>query len=213
MQIAMIGAGNVGRTLGAGWVRTGHNVTFGVRDPSATKYQALVQQLGPSAQVTTVAQAAATAPLVVLATPWSATESALREAGDLGGKIVVDCTNPLRPDLSGLTHGYEDSGGEQVARWSPGARVCKAFNSTGFNIMEQPELEGHRAVMCVCGDDAEAKRQVLDLTSELGFEAIDAGGLSNARLLEPLALLWITLAYQCGLGRDFAFGLLRRERS
>lgn len=74
----------------------------------------------------------------VLAIPWSATESALREAGNLEGKIVVDCTNPLKPDLSGLTHGHGDSGGEQVARWAPGSRVGKAFNSTGFNIMQQP---------------------------------------------------------------------------
>jgi predicted dinucleotide-binding enzyme len=206
MRIAVIGAGNVGATLGRRWAGTGHEVTFGVRDPAAPKHRVLTGQ----ARVAGVAAAAAGADIVVLATPWSATEAAIGSAGDLGGKILVDCTNPLKPDLSGLTHGHETSGGEQVARWAPGARVVKAFNTVGFNIMANPELQGRRAVMYVASDDAQARRIVAQLADDLGFESVEAGGLASARLLEPFALLWISSAYRFGLGREFAFSLVRR---
>jgi predicted dinucleotide-binding enzyme len=206
MRIAVIGAGNVGATLGQRWAGKGHEVTFGVRDPAAPKHEALTAK----ARVAGVAAATAGADIVVLATPWSATEAAIGSAGDLGGKILVDCTNPLKPDLSGLTHGHDTSGGEQVARWAPGAKVVKAFNTVGFNIMANPELDGRRAVMYVAGDDAGARRTVARLAEELGFESVEAGGLASARLLEPFALLWISSAYRFGLGREFAFALVRR---
>jgi len=143
-------------------------------------------------------------------TPWQVTEDAIKQAGTLAGKIVVDCTNPLKADFSGLVLGHTTSGAEQVTAWAKAAKVYKAFNQTGFNNMRAPSLEGRRAVMFVCGDDAGHKPTVLKLASDLGFEAIDAGGLAIARLLEPYAMLWIHLAHAQGLGRDFAFGLLRR---
>jgi hypothetical protein len=147
---------------------------------------------------------------VVLATPWPAAESAIRAAGSLAGKIVVDCTNPLKPDLSGLAVGHSDSAAENVARWAAGARVVKAFNTTGANIMADPAFGAHRTFMPICGDDSEAKRIVLELAADCGFDAVDVGGLAVARLLEPFAMLWIHLAYGRKMGREFAFGLLRR---
>jgi predicted dinucleotide-binding enzyme len=134
----------------------------------------------------------------------------LKNAGSLKGKILLDCTNPLRPDLSGLTVGEDSSGGEMVAGWAPGAKVFKVFNQTGFNIMADPVVDGRKSLMLVCGDDEATKPTVMGIVEDVGFEAVDFGNLSGARLLESLALTWIRLAYQCELGRDFAFGLLRR---
>ncbi|MBL8385147.1 MAG: NAD(P)-binding domain-containing protein [Burkholderiales bacterium] len=209
MNIAIIGAGNVGGTLGKRFAAAGHEIVFGVRDPARDKYQSLVMQAGSRARLAGNAEAAAGASAIVLATPWSTTESALAACGDLSGKIVIDATNPLGADLN-LGMGLTDSGGEQVARWARGALVVKAFNSTGFNVMDDPVLDGRHAVMFVAGDDAAAKGVVLDLAGAIGFEAIDAGPLKIARLLEPLAVLWIHCAYRQGLTRDYAFALIRR---
>ena len=156
------------------------------------------------------AQAAALAEVVVLATPWDATEAVVDSLGDLSGKILVDCTNPLTADLSGLAVGADTSGGEEVGRWAAGARVVKAFNTTGSGNMADAGYGGEQLAMLIAGDDAEAKAVVAGLAEELGFEAIDAGPLARSRQLEQLAVLWIALAYQQGLGMDFGFALLRR---
>ena len=186
-------------------------MVFGLREPDDAKFEALSRE--PGIRLATVAEAAAAGEVVVLAMPWQAVPDVLAQAGDLTGKILVDCTNPLRMGAAGLelTLGYETSGAEQVAAQAPGARVCKAFNSTGYGNMEQPAYDGQRAVMFVCGDDAAACRTVGELSDALGFETILAGGLRTARLLEPLAMLWIQLAFTSPLGRDFAFALLRRN--
>jgi predicted dinucleotide-binding enzyme len=157
-----------------------------------------------------VGETAAGAEVVVFATPWEATQDAVRHAGDLAGKVVLDCTNPLAPKLAGLTHGFDTSAAEQVASWAPGARVVKVFNTTGANNMENPDFNGVAATMFYCGDDADAKGIAAKLAGDLGFDPVDAGSLEQARLLEPLALLWIRLAYVQGLGREIAFKLMKR---
>lgn len=213
MKIAVLGAGSVGGTLGARFAALGHEVVFGVPEPSGERARAAVARAGDNASAATVGVAARDAQVVVLATPWEAAEAALKEAGDLAGKVVVDCTNPLKfegGELS-LALGFDTSGAEAVADWARGAHVVKAFNQTGYGNMAEPEYEGVRAVMFVCGDDAESRSLVRELVASVGFDALDAGGLRAARLLEPLAMLWIHLSMKAGLGRDFAFALLRRE--
>jgi predicted dinucleotide-binding enzyme len=133
-----------------------------------------------------------------------------RRLGRLRSKVLIDAINPLLSDLSGLAIGTSTSAGEQVAAWATGARVVKAFNTVGFNVMQNPKFSGGSAVMFYCGDDAAAKAIVHGLASELSFDARDAGPLSQARLLEPFALLWISLALKYGLGREFGFQLLQR---
>ena len=123
---------------------------------------------------------------------------------------MIDCTNPLKPDLSGLAIGHTTSAAEQVAVWAPGARVVKAFNTTGAENMSNPQFGSERASMLICGDDPDAKAAVVGLAADAGFDVVDAGRLASARLLEPLAMLWIHLAYAQGLGTGFAFKLLRR---
>lgn len=210
MNVAVFGAGMVGGTLGRRFAEVGHRIFFGVPDPQEEKYQKLIQEIGANAQVGTVAQAAQSAEVVILATPWNATQAAIDEAGDLSGKTIIDCTNPLKEDFSGLAVGQTTSGAEQVAEWARGAHVCKAFNQTGFNNMAHPEYPTGRAVMFICGDEDESRKITLGLAEQIGFEAIDAGALRMARVLEPLAMLWIHLAFTTELKRDFAFGILRR---
>jgi NADPH-dependent F420 reductase len=210
MKIGIIGSGNVGGALGSRWAKLGHEVVFGTRNPESGDVQKLAARASGKTSAATLADTAREGEVLLLATPWPATQQIITGLDDLNGKILIDATNPLLPDLSGLTHGTTTSGGEQVAAWARGARVVKAFNTVGANIMADPSFEGHRPVMFYCGDDAQAKQVVKKLIDELVFEAIDAGPLTQARLLEPFAQLWISLAYAQGLGREFAFGLLRR---
>jgi 8-hydroxy-5-deazaflavin:NADPH oxidoreductase len=210
MKIAIIGAGNVGGTLGKGWAKSGHEVVFGVRDPADPKLKELLAAAGGPTKAASVKDAAASADVIVLTVPWGAAQDALKNAGNLNGKILLDCTNPLKPDLSGLTHGFTTSGGEQVAAWAPGARVVKIFNTTGFGNMANPVYAQGAAMMLYCGDDPAAKKTAAQLARELAFEAYDVGPLQEARLLEPFALTWIHLAVFQKLGTNFAFLLKKR---
>lgn len=211
MKIAIIGAGNVGGALGKLWAAKGHQVMFGVPDPQRGKTQGLIKAIGKQAQAGTVKDAAAFGEVVVLATPWPATQDAIRSAGDLAGKVVIDCTNPLAADLSGLVVGTTNSAGEEVARWTKGAKVVKAFNTIGADNFGNPKFGSETASMFICGDDAAAKSLVGGLAAELGFDVVDVGPLTAARLLEPLAMLWIHLAIKQGWGATgHAFKMLRR---
>jgi hypothetical protein len=213
MKIAIVGAGNVGGTLGTAWAqKAGHEILFGVRNPAAEKAQALVAKLGSKACAATPAEAAASADFIVLTTPWPQAEAAVRSLGNVSGKIVLDATNPLAmgPDGLGLEIGHSISAGEKVQGWAVGASVFKTLNTTGFGNMAEPVFHGVKSVMFVAGDDAANKPKVIDLVASLGFDVIDAGPLRNARLLEAHAMLWIELALKRGLGRDWAFARLKR---
>ena len=202
MRLAIIGAGSVGATLGKAWQRRGHDVTYGVRNPDDPKYGTL------GAEVATNDRAAGDAEVVVLCTPWQSARDAVQTCGDLGGKVLIDCTNPLTPDFTALEVGHTTSGAEQVAEWAPGARVCKAMNQIGAQMMDAPQLSG-TPVMFVCGDDDAAKATTSSLVGELGFETADAGDLTLARLLEPFALVWIHMALRRGFGTQWGLGVLR----
>lgn len=209
MKIAVLGTGDVGSTLGRRWAEKGHSVIFGSRNPRSDKVRKLLAATGPNAKAAGNAEAVASAEVVVLATPWDAVRQVLESVGNWTGKVLVDCTNPIAPDFQ-LALGMTTSAGEQVAAWARGARVVKAFNSTGWNNMADPIYHGEPITMFIGGDDSEAKKVVARLAEDLGFEVVDAGGLVTARYLEPLAMLWIHLAVVQKLGRDVAFKLVRR---
>jgi len=184
MKIAVIGRGNVGTALGESLRRAGHDISFGVLHPDPAK-----------ADEATVAGAAAGAGVVILAIPFAAVAEVVRAAGGFAGKILIDATNPLGmiDGELGLTMGFQTSGAEQIAELAPAARVFKSFNQTGFENMAKPGVYATKPVMFVAGDDSAGKATVLSLVADAGFEPIDAGGLRAARLLEPLAMLWIEL--------------------
>ena len=208
MRIAIIGTGSVGSTLGTRLAQAGHHVTFGSRHPST----AFPDGAPSTTQITTPTQAVRDAELVLVAVPWTAATDAVQSLGPLDGRILIDATNPLTRGPDGLAldlgpHG--ESAAERIAALVPGARVVKAFNTTGANNMADPVYHGERTVMFYAGDDADAKQTVRTLVEQVGFEAVDAGPLSRSRELEHLAMLWISLAFG-PMGRDFAFRLVRR---
>ena len=210
MTIAIIGTGSVGAALGRGWAAAGHAIRFGSRYPQSDDVQALVASIGSQAAAVTPDEAANAADIIALAVPWGAAQSAVEGLGALSGTILIDCTNPLAAGLQPAV-GSDTSGAEQIAGWAPdGARVVKAFNTTGANNMTDPDYAGTPLSMFICGDEADAKSTVARLAEDLGFEAVDAGPLDRARLLEPMARLWIHLAMTDGFGREIGFKLLRR---
>ncbi len=145
--------------------------------------------------------------MVVLTVPWTAVPAVIAAAGGLAGKIVIDCTNPLvfRDGRLELDIGHTTSGGEQVAALAPRAFVFKTLNQTGEENLANPKRFALPPVMFVAGDDHARKGVVLGLVADLGFDAVDAGGLVNARLLEAFAMLWIDEAIVRGHGRSVAF--------
>lgn len=203
MRIAIIGAGSVGRALAARFEAAGHTVVFAARDAE--------QQARIGEQAELHPDAVASAEMVLLAVPYDAAPEAIEQAGGLSEKIVVDATNPLKFDSSGLslTLGYETSGAETLSALAPQARWVKCFNQTAAENMADPARFPHRPVMFVSSDDDAARAAVRMLAQEIGFEAVEAGPLSTARLLEPLAMLFIDLGFKYGQGRDFAFALTR----
>lgn len=199
MRIAILGGGHVGGALGTVWSRKGHEIYFGLRDPQAPDVHVLLAGCGDRAQAGTPADAVAFAEMIVIALPFGAVEPVLASL-DLDGKIVIDCTNPP-PGVAGV---------ESVAKICLGAKLAKCFNITGANNMANPRYTGGAAVMFACADDADAKTAAMKLAVDADFEACDLGPLSNAGLMESFARMWIWLASRGGLGREFAFRLVRR---
>jgi predicted dinucleotide-binding enzyme len=216
MNIAIIGAGNLGGALGKSWAKAGHTIIFGVRDPAEAKTKPPFAEIGNAATACLVPDAVRQAGVIVLATPWEAVADVIKVMGDVRGKIIIDCTNPLFLNAEGslsLTVGSSTSGAEEVERLAKGARVAKAFNTYGYENFADSRYPGYgeaKPVMFYCSDDDEAKEAVEKLATDLGFEPVDTGGLGMARSLEPLALLWIRLAMRRGRNPNFTWAMLKR---
>ena len=216
MKIAIIGAGNVGGALGKAWAKAGHYIIFGVRNPGQGKTQPPLAEIGAGATAVTVPDAARSADIIVLATPWPAVADAITAMGDLRGKVLVDCTNPLSLNGDGslsLSVGSTTSGAEEIEKLATGAQVVKAFNTYGwenFANSAYPNAAGLKPVMFYCGDHDGAKATTAKLASDLGFDPVDTGGLGMARSLEPLALLWIRLSIREGRNPNFTWARLTR---
>ncbi|NDY93796.1 NADPH-dependent F420 reductase [Ideonella livida] len=203
MRITVIGAGNMGSAFVQQLTRAGHEVAVSARD--AAKATALAAA-HPGARAVPAAGAARGADVVVLATGYADATAALAEAAPEPGQAVVDITNPLTADYMGLTLGHSTSAAEEIARAVPGVALVKGFNTLFAPLLAAgPDLgEGRRASVFLASDSAPAKQTVRTLTESLGFAVVDAGGLKNARYLEPLAGLNIYLGYGAGLGTGIA---------
>lgn len=214
MRIGVLGSGEVGQALATGFVQHGHDVMLGTRDTAKQEVREWVTANGAHARAGTFAETAQFAELAVLATAWSGTESALQLVGAaaLRGKIVIDVTNPLAHDDDGMPYlalGHTDSGGEQVQRWLPDSPVVKAFNTINSSAMVGPTHAGGPPTMFIAGDDDDARATVRGICETFGWEVADMGGLSAARLLEPLAMVWVTYAIRHDTW-DHAFKLVMR---
>lgn len=184
MKVAVLGTGEVGTSLAAGFKKHGHEVKLGHRDPKEP-----------------YADAAKFGELAVLATPWSGTHNAIKLADpkNLAGKVVIDVTNPLKFEAGkppALAVCGDDSGGEQVQRWLPQSKVVKAFNTVGHTLMVNPQLPGGPPDMFIAGNDAAAKQTVTQICKQFGWPVTDIGGIEGSRLLEPLAMLWVVVGFK-----------------
>jgi hypothetical protein len=210
MNIGIIGSGNIGSGLGKIWVQKSHKVIFSF-SRSQEKLKTLAV-FGENSSSGSPEDAVKQSEVILLSVRWGNLKEALDTAGPLQGKIVIDCTNPLKPGLYELAIGHATSAAEEIAKMAPGAKVVKAFNSVFADIYHsESRLFGSRMpTMFYCGDDDGAKATVARLIRETGFEPIDAGPLKSARYLEPLAMLMIQLGYEQGLGTNIALNLIRR---
>lgn len=208
--IAIVGPGNVGSAIARRLVAAGlSRVSFGVR--SGSKIAEALAGFDGKVSAALAPEAAAAADIVFLAVPGPSAVSAAQGLGDLTGKIVVDCNNPLTWN-QGPVWAPPPEGSITAALQAaiPGARVLKAFNTFGAEFHADPKLGDTIADVFIAGDDAAAKTTLSALIERAGFRAVDSGPLRNAAVLENLAILWIHLALVGGQGRDIAFKLLRR---
>lgn len=198
MKVAIIGTGNMGAGLAATLAAAGHEVSIGARD--LAKAAALADKVGHGAMGGGIAAAAKLADLVILALPFGAIADAIKQAGDLAGKVLVDISNPISADYKELVIGHTTSAGEEIQKLAPQAKVVKAFN-TIFAQLLAPESRPNKTLQVfVAGDDAAAKASVSELAKSVGFEAVDAGPLSNSRYLEPIGEMNIHFGYFLGKG-------------
>lgn len=206
MNIAIIGTGNVGSALGTSLTRRGHRVVFAGRD--AGKAAKVAAGIGASA-APSPAEAAAAADVVVLAVPFTAAESvAAAIAPVTAGKVVIDTTNPLKPDYSGLSTGDGPSGAERLAAVLGSARVVKAFNTLFATNQANPVAQGMTLDALYAADDEEAAATVAGLAGEIGFRPVKVGPLAAARELEALAWLNIRLQLLSGGSWQTAYVLV-----
>lgn len=209
MKIGIIGAGKVGTGLARRLIPKGHHVMLSYSRDMA-KMEAAAKSLG--AKTGTVAEAAEFGDVVVLATPYTVSADALKQVGEpFRGKIIWDCTNPLKPDFSGLLVGTTTSAGEQIAAMAPWGRVVKAIPPFAELLhADRFEIGGERPSVFVCGDDAQARATVSRLVSDIGAEVLDTkGGLTLSRYIEPANMLLVALAYGNGFGPRIGLQLQR----
>jgi predicted dinucleotide-binding enzyme len=203
MNIAIVGTGNIGSGLASVLAGTAHKVVV-TGQTGGVGLAARLKAEGLTVQAADIPSAVAAADAVILAVPYFAVADLAGQA-DFAGKIVVDATNPVTEDFSGLQVGHTTSAAEEIARALPGARVVKAFNTVFAQIYEQGLRFSPASVQTfVAADDAEAKAAVVALAKDAGFDARDAGPLSNARYIEPLGYLNIQFGYMLGQGTQIA---------
>lgn len=210
MNIGIIGSGKMGSGLGKLWALKGHNIFFSFsRDPK--KLEGLAKS-NPYSRSGTPAEAVASGDVLLFSVGYGMIKEALAATGAIKDKIIIDCTNPVKPDLSGLAVGLTTSAAEEIAKLVPESRVVKAFNTAFAEIYHsETRLFGSRMPsMFYCGDDGKAKSTVSRLIREIGLEPVDAGPLTSARYLEPLAMLMIQMGHVQGLGTNIALSLIHR---
>lgn len=198
MKVAIIGTGNMAAGLASVWAAAGHGISIGARD--LAKSAALADKVGHGAVGGGIAAAAKLADVVVLAVPYGAAADAIEQAGGLAGKVVVDITNPISPDYKELVIGHTTSAAQEIQKLAPQAHVVKAFNTIFAQLLAPESRNGKTLQVFVAGDQAAAKATVSELVKSAGFDAMDAGPLSNSRYLEPIGEMNIHFGFFLGKG-------------
>jgi|SRR5579871_4079677 len=212
MKVGIIGSGVVGQTLAAGFLKHGHQVEIGTREPAKLKDWAARNK---GAAVKSFADAAAFGDVVVLAVAGQVAQEAVKLAGaGLAGKPVIDACNPIGsgPPVNGVLSYFtpqNESLMEQLQKAAPEAHFVKAFNSVGNAQMINPQFAGGRPTMFICGNDAQAKKTVASICDQFGWDAEDMGAVEAARAIEPLCRLWCIPGVGKGDWSAHAFKLLR----
>ncbi len=202
MKITIAGAGNMSAGLVKQLSKAGHAIRVTARN--LDKALALANG-NPSVTAAAADQALGDSDVVIVATGYADAVPALKSLGDLTGKVVIDITNPLTPDYSGLKIGHATSAAEEIARAIPGAEVVKGFNTVFAQVLaDGPEINGSQVPVFYATDSERARQTVKVLIESIGFKPVDAGNLKNARYLEPLAGLNIYFGYGAGLGTAIA---------
>jgi len=210
MKVGIIGSGDVGKSLGKGFIAAGHQVKIGSRSPE--KLNDWAKSAGASTG--TFEEVARFGEVIALVTLGAAAEEALRLAGqkNFDGKVVLDVTNPLKIEPGkppSLFVGGTDSLGERVQKWVPRAKVVKAFNTVGNAFFYKPQLPGGPPDMFLCGNDDAAKKIVGQVCDAFGWGVIDIGGIDGARHLEPMCIVWVLHGIRSG-SWTHAFKLLHK---
>lgn len=198
MKVAIIGTGNMGSGLASALAGAGHEVMIGARD--LVKAATLADQIGHGAVGGGIGAAATLADVIVLALPFPAAEEALKQAGDLSDKVLIDISNPISADYKELIIGHTTSAAEEIQKMAPRARVVKAFNTIFAQLLAPQARLGKTVQTFIAGDDETAKATVTGLAQAIGFEVLDAGPLSNSRFLEPIGEMNIHFGYFLGKG-------------
>jgi 8-hydroxy-5-deazaflavin:NADPH oxidoreductase len=213
MKVGVLGSGEVGKTLAAGFLKHGHGAMIGTRDPAKL---AEWRKENPNGQVGSSSEAAAFGEVIVLAVKGSAAAETLRAAGakNLEGKPVLDACNPIAdaPPVNGVLQFFTATNTslmEQLQKEFAGAHLVKAFNSVGAPEMVNPDYKGLRPTMFICGNDEGAKATAAKILDQFGWETVDMGVAESARAIEPLCLLWCVLGFTKNEWTH-AFKLLRK---
>jgi predicted dinucleotide-binding enzyme len=207
MRVGILGSGLMGSKLGTLFARAGHDVVFSYAR-SAEKLETLAQGARHKARAGTPREAVEGADAILLAVRWSRIDDVLRQAGDLGGKIIVSCSLPMNADDTDLVVAHTSSGAEELAKKLPGSRLVAAFNSVPsevlFSVFEA-RAKHNRPGLVYCGDEPAAKTTAATLIRDVGFDPVDAGPLRIARYMEPFGLLVAQLAYEGAGGPELAY--------
>jgi 8-hydroxy-5-deazaflavin:NADPH oxidoreductase len=194
MRVGIIGSGDVAKTLASGFLKYGHEVMLGTRTTAKLEEWA---KRNSGVRIGSFAEAAKFGDLVALTVKGTAAFDALRSANpaNLSGKIVIDTTNPIAdaPPSNGVLKfftNFDQSLMEQLQREFSDARFVKAFNSVGNACMVNPQFEGGKPTMFICGNDEAAKKRVSEILTQFGWETADMGKAEAARAIEPLCILW-----------------------
>lgn len=207
MKIGILGTGRMGTKLAQLWAQNGYDIWLGSRDEE--RAIALAGAIGHRIQGAGIPETAAQSDVLVFAFPWFALTDIVRLVDKLEKKIIIDCINPIMSSGS-LALGHKWSAAEEIAQQFPLAHVVKAFNGIYYANLDKPLYSGQPVSLFYCSDYDDAKAAVVQLAQEMGFAPTDCGPLKHARYLEPLAVLWLQMAFHMGMGTEMAFTLLHR---